>query len=215
MKRFNAKIEEWDGKSASGNIILASKFKNPKKVLGLKLNAPFWDLKCLECETFNLRVLSVQFRLMNKFPAAAACNKCYSNHLIFLIRKWKHVFSVSIERDYKDYSKAVDLQKFYVFQAPRKKGKRFSLKTSNSVKELERIFAKTKGRCDLCNEKLVFDDYGRSYGWQVDHRFPLDRGGNNNFENLWPACPDCNRSKKNSTKEEFLRGDSFDIVVDI
>jgi hypothetical protein len=211
VKRSEKEAEGWNGTSASGNIIRASKFKNPKKVSGLKLKAPFWDLKCLECGTAKLRVLSIRLQLRDKFPAAVTCKKCASNHRVFLVRKWKYSFSVTVERDYKDYSKAVDFPEFHIYQAPRKKGKRFSLKIPNSVKELEKIFAKTKGRCHLCKIKLLFDDYGKSDGWQVDHSLPLDRGGTNDFENLWPAYSDCNRSKKNSTKEEFLRGDTYDV----
>ena len=203
------KIEQWDGTSASGNIVCASEFKLPQKISGLKLYASFWDLKCLECGTFNLRVLSVHLKLWNRFPAAVTCNKCFSNHLVFLGRKWKHSFSVMVERDYKDHSKGIDFENIFIIQGTRQKRKRFS------KKELEKIFAKTKGRCDLCKMKLLFDEYGKSYGWQVDHRFPLDRGGTHDFENLWPACADCNRSKKHSTKEEYLGGESYDILEDI
>jgi 5-methylcytosine-specific restriction endonuclease McrA len=215
VKRFEKEAEGWNGTSASGNIIRASKFKIPQKVSGLKLDAPFWDLKCLECGTINLRVLSVQLKLMHKFSAAATCNKYASNHLIFLAQKRKHSFSVTVERDYKDHSKAVDFPEFHIYQAPRKKGKQFSLKTSNSKKELKDIFAKTKGHCDLCKMKLIFDHYGKPYGWHVDHRDPLDRGGTNDFKNLWPACPDCNRRKKNATKEEYLRDETYDVWDDV
>jgi 5-methylcytosine-specific restriction endonuclease McrA len=209
MNQSEKEVEEWDGTSASGNIIQAATFKAPQKVSGLKLDADFWDLKCLECKTFNLRFLSVQLLQANKLSAAVTCNKCASNHRVFLIRKWKYSFSVSVERDYKDYSKADDFEQIHIHQGKRYKRKKFS------PKELKTIYAKTKGRCDLCKGKLIFEEYGKSYGWQVDHRFPLDRGGTHDFENIWPACSDCNRNKKNSTKEEYLRGESYNILDDI
>lgn len=56
-----------------------------------------------------------------------------------------------------------------------------------------RVRATAKNRCEYC---LSHQDY--LMGWlQVDHIYPLSKGGTDNDENLCLACELCNQYKWN------------------
>lgn len=59
---------------------------------------------------------------------------------------------------------------------------------------------KTGGKCHLCGEVLRDP-------WEIDHRQPVAKGGSEKFENLWPACLICNRTK--GAKEVPSRGEEL------
>lgn len=61
----------------------------------------------------------------------------------------------------------------------------------------EKIFNKTNGHCSYCGCELNFFDF------QVDHIVPKKKGGSNRFQNLTPACSDCNKFKFDCDLEEF------------
>ena len=82
--------------------------------------------------------------------------------------------------------------------------------------DLNTIYDKTDGHCNLCGKKLSFVNYGKLSGrapWEVDHGNPVSKGGTNYLRNLNPICPSCNRSKgakrrrpyrEKSALEQFL-----------
>jgi 5-methylcytosine-specific restriction endonuclease McrA len=73
---------------------------------------------------------------------------------------------------------------------------------SFTKKELRRIYNGTTGYCHICRKKLSFTNYGLLYlkgAWEVEHSNPKARGGTNRFNNLYPACMKCNRSKRDGT----------------
>jgi 5-methylcytosine-specific restriction endonuclease McrA len=53
--------------------------------------------------------------------------------------------------------------------------------------------------CYLCMRPVPF---GKDH---LEHKIPLSRGGNNDYDNLAIACQRCNCSKQNKTLEEVLR----------
>lgn len=61
-----------------------------------------------------------------------------------------------------------------------------------------RIFAKTDGHCYHCG--AVLNPEG---GWHIDHLIPTARGGSENDDNLFPACPPCNMEKSDSMPGEW------------
>lgn len=61
----------------------------------------------------------------------------------------------------------------------------------------QRIYNKTSGRCGYCGIGLGISEF------QVDHIYPLCRGGSNLDNNLVAACPYCNKSKGKMTVVEF------------
>jgi 5-methylcytosine-specific restriction endonuclease McrA len=72
--------------------------------------------------------------------------------------------------------------------------------------ELNDIYDKNNGYCWHCGKKLSFSNYGKPWekgAWEVDHSIPLSRGGTDHFNNLVPACIECNRSKQDLTSREF------------
>lgn len=63
---------------------------------------------------------------------------------------------------------------------------------------LEDVYAKTGGRCFYCGETPV----GKN-ACTVDHFLPVEKGGSDNIDNLFPACKSCNSSKGKFTIEEW------------
>ncbi|MDH5648587.1 MAG: HNH endonuclease [Gammaproteobacteria bacterium] len=70
--------------------------------------------------------------------------------------------------------------------------------------QLRKIYNRTDGGCHICHKKLSFCNYGKISGrapWEIEHSSPRSRGGTDHLNNLYAACPSCNRSKgNNSTK---------------
>ena len=62
----------------------------------------------------------------------------------------------------------------------------------------ERVKAKYGGRCAYCG--IVLGDR-----WQVDHIYPVYRGGKDAENNYNPACCVCNLWKRTFTLDEFRR----------
>jgi 5-methylcytosine-specific restriction endonuclease McrA len=56
-----------------------------------------------------------------------------------------------------------------------------------SARDWERLLNRLGRRCAYCNNKPA--------GLQMDHVFPLSRGGQHSIGNVLPACPRCNLSK--------------------
>ena len=59
------------------------------------------------------------------------------------------------------------------------------------------IHNKTDGHCAYCGIKIEIVDM------QVDHVFPLNRGGLDEKENMLPACRSCNHYKSTFDLEDF------------
>ena len=56
-------------------------------------------------------------------------------------------------------------------------------------------------RKDMAGAWIVFDAYGDTnsvFGWEIDHKVPLARGGSSNLYNLQPLQWENNRSKGDS-----------------
>lgn len=69
------------------------------------------------------------------------------------------------------------------------------------TKTLRKIYDRTEGRCHICKTKRALKNYGQPAlrgAWEVDHSKPQSKGGTHHLNNLYVACPSCNRSKGNS-----------------
>jgi 5-methylcytosine-specific restriction endonuclease McrA len=67
---------------------------------------------------------------------------------------------------------------------------------------LRKIYNKTSGYCHICHKKLSFTNYGAIEGkgcWEVEHSHARAKGGQDHFNNLFPACVQCNRDKSTYT----------------
>ena len=67
--------------------------------------------------------------------------------------------------------------------------------------EWKEIF-QSNDACSVCGVQLTLE-VNKSNTLSLDHRIPLNRGGNNTKENCIPACWNCNRSKGDRTEKEF------------
>lgn len=56
--------------------------------------------------------------------------------------------------------------------------------------------AQQRGRCFYCGN--FYEKFG-----ELDHKFPINRGGTNELSNFVLACRTCNRDKHDKTPEEF------------
>jgi len=63
---------------------------------------------------------------------------------------------------------------------------------------LRRLLWKEQTNCFYCDKVLRLNNYN------IDHKIPLCRGGNNEPANLVLTCGDCNDKKGWLTAEEFL-----------
>ena len=63
------------------------------------------------------------------------------------------------------------------------------------------VFNKTKGRCHICKRKLKWEDRGKNLDRspEIDHLWPMSKGGHHLFENLAIACRVCNANKSDNT----------------
>jgi 5-methylcytosine-specific restriction endonuclease McrA len=168
----------------------------------LKRDAAQWDLSCLICGINTVRLFWTDVGpLSHGIPIPVRCKHCEVPHLIRARRFRKKTLSVILELDpLQDWERPTHPIIFRTVYRPKK----------FSFTERTLIFRKTKGRCYLCQAKLVFEEYGKSYGWNIDHKFPRMRGGSNDLKNLWPACASCNHDKGCSTKREYLNGEPYD-----
>lgn len=71
--------------------------------------------------------------------------------------------------------------------------------------ELKSIYSRCKGACDICDQPIVFQAYGRldhPGGWQVDHSKAIARGGTNHPNNLVASHIRCNLKKGSRPRAE-------------
>lgn len=57
-----------------------------------------------------------------------------------------------------------------------------------------KIFKRDGYRCQICG-RTAKDDCVKL---EVDHKYPVSKGGDNSTENLWTLCMQCNREKSDS-----------------
>lgn len=63
--------------------------------------------------------------------------------------------------------------------------------------ERQKVYQKTKGHCAYCGCSIAITDM------QIDHVFPLHRGGADEYDNMLPACRSCNHRKHTLTVDKF------------
>jgi HNH endonuclease len=81
-------------------------------------------------------------------------------------------------------------------------------KSGYSDEFLNAIFEKTNGNCHLCGKKLVRKNYAdlEARGcWEVEHSVAKANGGTDHLNNLWSACPPCNREKGAKLSSKQMR----------
>lgn len=67
-----------------------------------------------------------------------------------------------------------------------------------SDEERKIIYNKSSGRCELCGQRLLFEEM------TLDHIMPLSMGGEDSMENLQTACYACNQFKSNILPDDFM-----------
>ncbi len=60
------------------------------------------------------------------------------------------------------------------------------------------VYRKTKGHCYICGDFVNYVDF------DIEHRKPLAKGGDNKFSNLYCACHYCNMIKQDMLPEDFM-----------
>lgn len=64
-------------------------------------------------------------------------------------------------------------------------------------KERQEVYERCNGHCAYCGCELEYKDM------QVDHIFPLRKGGADEMDNMLPACRSCNHYKSTLDVEAF------------
>lgn len=102
--------------------------------------------------------------------------------------------------DFQQYNN--ELSKNYNDQITDKLKHKTSKKNYNRTKishiKREIIFLHNKHKCFDCGKLLTKNTF------QLDHKIPISRGGNNSDENLVVSCKICNLKKGTLTSEEFI-----------
>ena len=62
---------------------------------------------------------------------------------------------------------------------------------TNKLNKKLRVFNKYNGRCAYCGRKISLESM------TIDHWIPKSDGGDNNIDNLFPSCLQCNKDKSN------------------
>ena len=75
-------------------------------------------------------------------------------------------------------------------------GRRKNQKDYKRRKRLN-IYNKYKGRCAYCGKKIELEEF------EVDHKVPKADRGENEENNLMPACKSCNKLKTNLNIKQF------------
>lgn len=63
----------------------------------------------------------------------------------------------------------------------------------------EKVFKKFKGKCAYCGCSIDINNF------HIEHIIPKKNGGTDKFDNLLPACCDCNLSKGSLDIESFRK----------
>lgn len=66
-----------------------------------------------------------------------------------------------------------------------------------SAEERKKVFDTYNGRCAYCGTQITLS------GMQIDHKKPLAIGGEDEFNNMIPACRSCNKYKHTLDIEGF------------
>ncbi len=73
-------------------------------------------------------------------------------------------------------------------------------------KEIEWVYARTRGYCFYCDIQLSFSSYGavgERGAWEIDHFIPIASNGAHQPYNWVPACVNCNTIKADLLPWEF------------
>lgn len=87
---------------------------------------------------------------------------------------------------------------YVVFASQRRRGSReHGTRDWFTIDDVQRLCDEQGNRCFYCGKEL-------NERYQLDHKTPKSRGGNDSPENLCCACELCSRLKHHETAEEFM-----------
>ena len=87
---------------------------------------------------------------------------------------------------------------YYYIDTESKAYKRKIKRKIYSDEERRIIYNKSGGRCELCGQRLLFENM------TLDHIIPLSMGGKDSMENLQASCFACNQFKSNILPDDFM-----------
>lgn len=114
---------------------------------------------------------------------------------VSLLKNWDK--ASKRQRDYFQRTKGQSLMRRLAANARRRAARR-GAEGHHTAKDISALFTAQRGFCvGPCGRAL------RVFGYHVDHKTPLSRGGSNWPDNLQLLCPKCNGSKGTKTDDEW------------
>jgi len=83
-----------------------------------------------------------------------------------------------------------------------------NIKNNEAIHDAITFFRK---KCPYCDSELFNTTNRKQY--EIDHFFPVNRGGQDFPWNIFPVCQKCNRQKSDKLPDEFLSNDKFQICL--
>ena len=160
-----------------------------------------YAIRCKQCVKEYAQKNKEHIKILRKQKYLKNIESCKKSHLLHReerLQKQK-IYYQNNKEYFKDKNKKYrENNKDYILL---KNNKRKKLINSENISqtEINNLLNNNNNQCFYCK---IF--VKRGINLHLDHKVPLNRGGNHHINNLVPSCASCNLRKGTKTAEEFL-----------
>lgn len=121
------------------------------------------------------------------------------DHVNEWYREWRHKNPERSKKHSKNWRNKNPAAKKQEWQ--RRRARKMGASGSHTQEDIRQIYENQEQRCAYCGITLFWD---LAFDVNVDHYFPLFRGGSDNPDNLRCTCAHCNLTKHDKTYDEWV-----------